>query len=225
MSEAAVLDREAAVFDSPDDRALIRREAAADASFGRKIAQMLRAPDGEERVAVFAKQAVLNEIDPKQFPQTRGSWNLLRAATRKLMEELPPAIVASVSKMPLQDRAKALEAIQSGQAFPFKPVTLGELGQFEIVGSLINSVAGAAATAYSAYLNSSTQKQIADMQLEAQKRQLQAQMAMANAQTAMANASISQPIQSALSTLQMDMGGIPLWMLALGVYLFFKYKE
>lgn len=234
-----VLDREAAIFDSPDDRLLIKREADADPAFGRRLLTILQSPDGEEKVATFAKMAALNEIDPRQFPETAGSWPKLRAATRQLVAELPNAIITHIEGMPLEERLAAIQAIENGDSFPFAKLSLGELGQWDIIGSIVGAVAGAATSVYNNKLQTDTARQIAKMQLEAQQAQINAQISMANAQQAMANANVAmlpaaiqapvqvaqQAIQSVASVLQSDMGGgVPLWMLALGVYLFFKYK-
>jgi hypothetical protein len=233
------LEREAAIFESPDDRLLIKRESDADPKFGRLLLTMLQGPDGEEHVATFAKMAALNEIDPRQFPETAGTWPKLRAATRQLVAELPKAIIKHIEGMPLEERLAALQSIQNGDSFPFQKVSLGDLGQWDIIGSIVGAVAGAATSVYNNKLQTDTARQIAKMQLDAQQAQINAQISMANAQQAMANANVAmlpaavqapvQAAQQAISTvanaLTMDMGGgVPLWMLALGVYLFFKYK-
>ncbi len=237
MNSEAPLETETAIFDSPDDRLLIRREASADPRFARKVAQMLREPDGEEKVAIFAKQAILNELDPRQFPETRGYWTLLRTTARKIVDELPAAIARGVAKMTPAEREHAAQMVKAGGT-PLLVPNIGELGQFEIIGSLVGAVAGAASSIYGNYLMTSTQKQIASMQLDAQQKQLDAQIAMANAQIAMSNAkaaqaaeasilpaAIVQPVQAVASALSTEVAGLPLWLLILGSVFALKYGK
>jgi hypothetical protein len=251
LSATAELNQKAMVFDSPDDRRLIAAEAAADPAFARKLSAMLSLPDGEKRVVMYARKAVLNELNPASYVETRGQWPKLRKAVSLLISELPRAITDAVDRMPADKRGEAISKIEkTGDVAGI--LGLGDLGQFEIIGQLIGVVAGAATSIYNAHLQTTTQKQIADMQLQANMAQIKAQEDMAQAQIAISNAQIAQalkatlpapiasaaqsvisalpaalqgPVGSVISAISTDVGGgIPLWLPALGIYLFFKYK-
>lgn len=237
MSDTATIEQAVTVFDKPDDRTLIKREAQADPRLAKVVAVMLREPDGERKVAEFAKAAVLNELNPKLFPETKGYWNLLRNSIRKVTEEMPRAIAATVARMTPEERAQAVKDVEAGRVPTFNPKMLGELGdlgQFEIIGSLVGSLVQAGASAYGAYVTNSTQRQIANMQLQAQQAQLNAQMDMARAQQAIAAAqaqqsiipeAIQQPVQAVASALSTDIGGMPLWFIAILGFFVLKYAK
>jgi hypothetical protein len=248
---AAVSDEEALVFDSPDDRRLIATEAASDPSFAKKISSMLAKPDGEKQVVMYARRAIINELNPSLYQETVGQWPKLRSAVSKLMIELPKAITSNIDQLPMDKRAQAIEALSSMGSSP-SSIGIGDLGQFDIIASLIGTLASATASVYSASIVSSTQKQIAADQLAANEQEIQAQEAAANAQTAVAKAQAAQAVQATLpapaagavqqviealptslqapvanivSMLSTDMGGgIPLWLVGVGVYLFAKNR-
>jgi hypothetical protein len=250
-SATADLDQKALVFDSPDDRRLIAAEAASDPAFARKLSAMLSLPDGEQRVVMYARKAVLNELNPASYPETRGQWPKLRSAVSKLIVELPRAITDIIDRMPVDQRIAAISKIrETGDVAGV--LGLGDLGQWEIIGQLVGAVAGAATSVYNTRLQATTSKQIADMQLQANMAQIKAQEDMAQAQIAISNAQVAQalkatlpapiagaaqsaisalpavlqgPVSSVVAAISTDIGGgIPLWLPALGIYLFFKYK-
>jgi len=239
--DTATIEKEAQVFEKQDDRSLIKKEAAADPRFARVVAAMLRENDGERKVADFAKRAIMNELNPKEYPETSGYWKLLREAARRATDALPAAIVKTVAKMTPEQRAADLKAVREGRLVTFNPSMLGELGelgQFEIIGSLVGSLAQAGASIYGSYLTNRTQQQISAMQFDAQKAQLQAQMDMARAQQAITAAqaqqaaeasilptAIAQPVQAVASALSTDVGGLPLWLIALGVAFALKFGK
>lgn len=236
------------VFQSPDDRRLIAAEAAADPVFARKVSAMLSQPDGESQVVAYAKKAILNEMDPSLYPETSGQWPKLRAAASKLTTELPKVIVDMVNQAPPEDRPAALQELSARCDEVL--FGMGELGQLEIIGQLIGAVASAGVSLYDAQLQSSTQKQIASMQLQANEQAIQAQEAEAAAQTAVAKAQAAQatqatlpppaataiqntiealptalqaPVASIVTMLSTDIGGgIPLWLAGLTIYLITK---
>lgn len=250
MTDAALEDK-ALIFDSPDDRRLIAAEAAANPVFARKLSAMLSEPDGERMVVMYARKAVLNELNPSIYPETRGQWPKLRAAVSKLIVELPRAITDAIDRMPLEDRTRALEEMSKARNIG-EVLGLGDLGQWEIIGQLVGAVAGAATSIYNTKLQNDTAKQIANMQLQANEQAIQAQIAQANAQKAIALAQTAQalqqtlpapiasaaqnvisslpeviqkPVSSIVGVLSTDIGGgIPIWMVGLGVYLYMKFR-
>jgi hypothetical protein len=194
------------IFRSKDDRDLILLEARNDPEFERQLSEVLKLPDGEEQVAISARKAVLNELSPDLYPEVKGHWPILRSVIQKSIA----AVKDSTSKQ--------IVTINPN------PKGLGELGQFDILGPLISAVAGAGASIYSAKIQSSTQKQIANEQLQANMQEIQAQEAMAAAQKAIAGAQTTQAVQAVLpavlaapvagviNTMQTDIGGgLQLW--------------
>jgi hypothetical protein len=208
------------IFRSKHDRDLILLEAKNDPEFERQLSEVLQLPDGEERVAISARKAFLNELSPDLYPEMAGSWPILRSVVSKAME----SVKSSNSKKTI--------------TIDPKPSGLGELGQFEILGPLISAVAGAGASIYSAHVQSVTQKQIANEQLQANMQEIQAQEAMAAAQKAIANAQMTQSVQAVLpaalatpvagviNTMKTEIGGgVQLWeALLLGYFLFQDLK-
>jgi hypothetical protein len=241
----STIDEEVLAFTSPDDRTLIATEASSDPAFAKKISAMLSRPDGEKRVVMYARKAIINELDPSSYPETRGQWPKLRSAVDKLSKEIPKAIVDYVDSLPLDQRVAALENIASkGASFT---AGLGELGQLDIIASLIGTVVSAGVSVYNAQVVSSTQQQIAAKQLAANEQAIQANESIANAQAAVAKANAAQAVQATLpapaanavqqviealptslqapvaglvSLLSTDVGGgIPIWLVGLVVYM------
>ena len=206
------------IFRSKDDRDLILLEAKNDPEFERQLSEVLKLPDGEEQVTISARKAFLNELSPDLYPEMAGHWPILRTVVTKAMD----AVKNSTS--------------QKVVTIDPKPSGLGDLGQFDILGPLISAVAGAGASIYSASVQSSTQKQIANEQLQANMQEIQAQEAMAAAQKAIANAQTTQavqavlpaalatPVAGAINALKADVGGgFQMWeVLLLG---YFVVKE
>lgn len=210
-------------FESADDRALIEEEAATDPVFAKRLKVTLAFPDGEKRIAISARKAIVNELNPDLYPETCGLWKRLRFVVRDLMQFVGDSVHGIELEAAI--RKEAVSRLSG----------LGDLGQFEIIGQLI----GAVANVYSARIQSSAAKEIASEQLAAQMAQIQAQESMARAQTAMANAQIAQTgapgqaasaasslatnVASAASNMidtisQPVVAGIPLWVILLGVF-------
>jgi hypothetical protein len=241
----STVEEDVLVFDSPDDRHLIQVEAAADPAFAKKISAMLSRPDGEKQVVMYARKAIVNELNPSAYPETRGQWPKLREAVSRLSTEIPKAIVDHVDSLPLEDRVKALESISS--RVESLTASLGELGQLDIIASLIGTVVNAGVSVYNAQVISSTQKKIANQQLQANELEIQQSQDIANAQAAVAKAKAAQAVQATLpapaatavqnviealptslqapvaglvSLLSTDVGGgIPAWLVGVVIYM------
>lgn len=215
-----VIEGQVNIFRSKNDRDLILLEAKNDPEFERQLSEALKLPDGEERVAISARKAVLNELSPDLYPEMAGTWPILRSVVLKTIDSTKDSTYQKVVKIDP------------------KPSGLGDLGQFEILGPLISAVAGAGASIYGATLQSKTQKQIANEQLQANMQEIQAQEAMAAAQKAIANAQTTQAVQNVLpsalavpvagviNTMKTDIGGgLQLWeALLLGYFIVKEIK-
>lgn len=208
------------IFRSKDDRDLILLEAKNDPEFERQLAEVLKLPEGEELVSISARKAVLNELDPGLYPEMAGAWPILRSVARKAMESVGTST------------SKKVDKLASGQK------GLGDLGQFDILGPLITSIAGAGASIYGASVQSSTQKYIANEQLQANMQEIQAQQAMAAAKNAISNAqttvavqnvlpsALAAPVAGVINTLTSDIGGgVKVWeAMLLGYFLMKEFK-
>jgi hypothetical protein len=202
------------VFDSPDDRTLLLKEADADPIFAKRLQVTLAFPDGEKRVALSARKAVANELDPHLYPETRGSWRRLRAVVRDLIAFTSDSIRGSS----ISEKIREVGVSNLGE--------LGELGQWDIIGQVVGAVVQAGASVYTAYNQQQATKQIQQMQLNAQMQQIQAQENIAKAQAAInsAQTGLLAPVKNAVASVA-DMAstpvmGVPLWVIAIGLYLF-----
>jgi len=237
------------------DRRLISEEMEANPSFGKRIAATLRRPNGERLVALSAKKAIANEFDRSLFPETRGDWTQLRKHATALVHAMPGIIETEIDKLPLGLKMEMVRAIGRGEqpVIQFGIQGLNDLGQFEIIASLIGSVAGAASSIYGSKVTASAQKDIAKIQADTAMKDLQAQMNIANAQQAINQAKVAQQVAEAqkieaqtaqikattaqaevgtvVGTLTKDIGGgVPLWVLpmalgVLGLVLYFVFKK
>lgn len=231
------------------DHRLIREEAAANPAFGRKLEAMIDRPNGAALLDTSARRAVLNELNPREFPQSKGEWTVLRKQMRLLLRDIPKGIDESISKLTLEEKTRALEAyakdgVQVHAQMAEYPVE--SLGQFaEIIGAVV----GAATSIYGARLSASTATQIAKIRADGEAKSLAVQTTIAKAQMAIQGAQVKQlqeltqqtdaatssgakPATSApsgiVALVTKDIGGgIPLVApvaLGLGVVLYFVFK-
>lgn len=223
------------------DIALIAEESKANPAFGRRISSLLRQPGGERTVAISARKAIANQLDPKMYPETRGQWMVLRRKTMQVAAAMPAIVDQMVAKMPLSAKLEAVRAISRGEKPTMVLAGIGELGQFEILGSIIGSIAGAGASIYGSKVTSSAQKDIAKIQADAAIQSAQAQVAIANAQAAISQAQAQQLTQAAnIATAQSPTGfltadiggGVPMWAipaglatLGIGAAIFFSFRR
>lgn len=208
------------------DADLIAEEARSDPAFGQKLVSMLRQPGGERLLSISARKAMANAFNPKLYPETKGQWDVLRRRAHALAESMPGIVDKIVSKMPFSEKMDAVRAIAQGEQPRMVIAGMGELGQFEIIGSLISTVAGVGGSIYNAKVTASAQQDIAKIQANAAIQGAQAQMAVANAQAAIEQAKaaqLTQAAQIAQSTsptgfLTKDIGGgVPLWAVPAGI--------
>jgi hypothetical protein len=204
------------------DRQHIAAEAKASPAFGRKLDVMLRQPAGEKMAAISARKAIANQFNPTLYPESRGEWPILRREATKLAEAMPGIVQQIVEKMPFSEKMAAVRLIAQGDSPRMVVASMGDLGQFEIIGSIIGTIAGGAASIYSSSITASAQRDIAAMQADTAIKSAQAQMAIASAQAAIQQAQAVQMTQATASStpagfLTQDIGaGIPMWALPAG---------
>lgn len=194
------------------DRKILIEEVNADPAFCAKVARaMATLPDWGHQIAASAKEAIANEMNPSKFRHRAGMWPRLRARAQALVEAVSAALAKG--KVPVGT------VRMSG---------LGDLGQWDIIASLVGSIGTAAANVYGASITARTQQQIANTQAQAAMQAAQAQISMANAAQAMqsANAAIN-PVSSALQSLTTGtVAGIPLLAFpALGLIIYFANQK
>lgn len=187
---------------TPGDREIIEKEIKSSPATAAMIQQFMDS-GGPHAVADFARRAFANEMDSKLFPETKGYWPELRATVQKLLVALPNAMRQAANEMSLDDKLKFAEQIAAGKKLRLQladyPVeTLMGLGQFEIIGSIVSSVAGAASSVYSAKVVADAKKAIAKIQAETELKQLNVSMTLAKAQAAVqgAQGKILEDVQS-----------------------------
>lgn len=216
------------------DRRILLEETEGDPSFCGKVMAAAKSPDFAHKISESAKRAIANELNPKLFPESKGSWPKLRARVRDLMETVPAAIDKAVAKLTLKEKLAIVRKIAAGQVPAQGVAGLGELGQWDIIGSLVGAVSGAAASVYNAKVTAEAQEDIAKLQATAAMQGAQAQMAIASANAAIAQAQAQQaatasPVSSAVASLTTStVGGVPVLLIAipvLGAIAYFAFKK
>jgi hypothetical protein len=202
------------------DRKILIDEVNADPAFCAKVARaMATLPDWGHQIAASAKEAIANEMDPSKFRNRAGMWPKLRARAQALVEAVSTAMAQG--KVPVSATPRL-----SG---------LGDLGQWDIIASLVGSVVTAGANVYGATVTANAQQTIARQQAQAAMQAAQANIAMSNAATAMQSAnaamnpisSVLAPVSTALQTLATgSIAGIPLLAFpAVGLIIYFANKK
>lgn len=210
-------------FPNPLDQQLLELECKNDPAFEAELAELLQETGGMQSVIDAAKKAIVNDIDPTQYPEMEGSWPMLRNVARDIYD----AITAVPT--PTQPRSYGTPLSGLGQDLS---------GILTAVAPLLGTLASAGASVYAAKQQQEAQQYIAQQQLNANMAEIKAQEAMAAAQTAIANNQttqavssvlppvIAQPVAGAINALTAPVttgSGIQIWELLLGGYLFMKY--
>ena len=215
-----------------DDRQILEEEAAADPAFCRVVLKMMSVdPQWDHNISASAKAAAENEINPSKG--RKGGWPRLRARVRDLISSVASQAVQAASQLTPAERFLTVKQIAAGQLKTKPPAMsgLGDLGQWDIIGSLVGNLVTVGAGIYGATVTADAQKDIAKLQANAAMQNAQAQIALANANAAIANAQVQMsPVSSAISTLTTSsIARIPVIVpvgiaLALGLWLAFGGK-
>jgi hypothetical protein len=208
------------------DRLLIIEEAMADPAFGDQLSQVLSQEGGVKAVALCMRHAVVNEMNPRLYPESKGMWPVLRKTVVAVAQSMPDIVEKELAKLPLETLTEMLKMVAAGKS-PF--VAVSGMGQFDF-GGLLTSVINAGAKLYETRLVNTTQTRIANIQAGAATATLDAQIKIANAQTAIAEAQARQATESSIITKDIG-GGIPFWTIpigllvaGLGVLIYFKTR-
>lgn len=217
----AAVESQVNAFGSKANRDLIILEAKNDPEFERQLLKVLKLPDGEDRIVVSAHKAVLNELNPMLYPEMAGSWPILRSVILKVIERVGKSTSDDISSIPKDYKQKGL----------------GDFGQYDFLGPLLNTIISTGSSLYGSYSQQSTARDLERMRLQANMEAVKAQEAMAAAQTAIAHAQTSQainnylpasiagPAASVVEALTSDLGGgITVWEALIAAYFIFKFK-
>ena len=213
-----------------DDRRILLEETAADPLFCGKVAELMATdPDWAHKVSASAKEAAAIELDPSRRDGPKKAWPLLRARVRDLANAIAQQARSLAAKLTPAERLAVVRQIATGRFRAPAPLRgLGELGQWDIIGSLVGSLATAGANLYGAKVTADAQEDIAKLQASSAMQGAQAQMAIAsaNAAIAQAQAQVSSPIAALTSS---TIAGVPvivpvLGVIALGLWLAFGRK-
>lgn len=212
------------------DRQAVAEEAESNRAFRASLVRISKHPGWEHKVSQSAKCALLNEIDPSKCRDYAGKWGRLRSRLRKLLDEIPAQVDRSISSMTFPEKMEVVRKVASGRRPGPSLSGLGELGQWDIISSLVGSVSGAAANVYTARVTTEAQKDIAKIQASAAMQDAQTAMSIQNAQASINAAKTAQagmfgPISSMVSA---TVGGIPVWIIAipaLGAAVWFLFKK
>jgi hypothetical protein len=200
-----------------DDRLILLEEAEADPGFCARVAKcMATQPDWAHRISASAKEAIANELDPSRYPARKGSWPKLRARTRSLLVGVKKGVEDAAAALSFEQKMAVVRKVAAGTAIPKPASGLSGLGQWDIIGNLIGTVANVGASIYSANVTANAQRDIAQMQADSAMRSANAQIAMANAQAAI-NAAQGQvganPLSSVVSSITSGtIAGVPAWL-------------
>jgi hypothetical protein len=179
------------------DQRQIMEEIEENPAFGRKVTAALHRHGGHKALAASAKRAILNELNHKEHPESKGEWVTMRRRLRVLLRDLPAAINKQVDSMTLRQKTAALMALARGGA---PNLQLGAEAPVASSGSMwgdvIGSVVKAAAGIYTAKLDSSTQKSISKINYQSEAAQAAGAAQIAQAQAALAAAQAAQAAQA-----------------------------
>jgi len=207
-----------------DDRLILLEETGADPAFCREVARMMaQDPNWAHKLSASAKAAAESVLNPEKYPGSRRTWPKLRARVLDLATEVAVQARRLASQLTPKERFALVKRISAGEFRAPKDVKgLGDLGQWDIIGSLVGSLATAGANVYGSMVTADAQQDIAKLQASAAMQSAQAQIAMAQANAAIAAAQVqvSNPVTSTLSTLTSStVAGIPVLVPIIGVIL------
>ena len=217
-----------------DDRQIVVEETSADPVFCRFVAKLMETqPDWAHRLSASAKAAADSVLNPSKRYGGQHAWPKLQARVRELSNEVAQQAQRLAAQLTPAERFALVKRIAAGEFRVPKDLRgLGDLGQWDIIGSLVGSLATAGASLYGAKVTANAQEDIAKLQASAAMQGAQAQIAIAQAQAsiAQAQAQVSSSISSAVSSLtSTTVAGVPiivpiLGAVAIGLWLAFGRK-
>ncbi len=177
------------LFPTIDQRQMIE-EIDANPGFGKKLTAMLHDRNAVPLVMASAKRAILNELNPKDHPESKGEWKTLRKRFNILVNDLPATIDKHVKSMTPAQRMGVVKAIaehgapslQLGATAPAPAAPTYPDSTGGIIGGIVSAIAGAAGSIYAAKITTDAQKDVAKIQANTAQQSLQMQQQMAQNQ-------------------------------------------
>lgn len=236
---------------SGKEKQMIREELQENPRFKMLVDAARQTKNPRKALKLSAQRALVNEMDPKQYPESQGTWTKLRKKLRKGRAALPGIIQKELGKLKtLEQKTAYLKAMVASKEGAKKvnladfDEALGGMGFYDLIGSLASTAAGI----YGSKLTADAQKDIAKIQAGAAMASVKAQTAIAEAQQAIAAARVAQAKEQKEAALvareieaektaqkkvagviTAEVGGIPMWAiilalaaLGIGAFVFFK---
>jgi hypothetical protein len=212
------------------DRLLITEEAMADPAFGEQLSQVLSQEGGVKAVALCMRHAVVNEMNPRLYPESKGMWPVLRKTVVAVAKSMPEIVEKELARLPLETLTEMLKMVAEGKS-PFSVAVsgmgAGEFGWGSLFGSLIEAGAGI----FEKKLAGATAVKIEGIKAGGAAATMDAQARIAEAQKAIAEAQAASA-PTAANILSADIGmGVPFWAVAVpailiaGVSIYFVVKK
>lgn len=205
------------------ERKLIAQELATSDSFKKHFSNLLRASDPVKAIGEDAMKAVVNEFNSKDYPETKGQWQVLRGTIRNVVGNIHSMLVESAKDLTPSERQRLIDSITAGD---FTSIGLGAdaaapvpAAGGDFLSSLIGTLGTSLTTIYGAQLQAHAAQNIAQINAQSaqnqaaaaqQTAQLQQQMAAAQAAMSGGSSSVSSGFMTG------TVGGIPTWALAAG---------
>lgn len=219
------------LFPNIDQRQMIE-EMDANPAFGKKLTAMLHDQNAVPLVMQSAKRAILNELNPKEHPESKGEWTTLRKRFNLLVNDIPAAVDKQIKSMSPAQKMAVVKVIAQGgeiglQLGAAAPVPAAPAAGGDMWGSIIGSIAQAAGSVYAAKITTDAQKDVAKIAANTATQTAAMQQQMAQSQLLIEAAKAkAAAVGSALTS---DVGGIPIWTIpvglgVLGLVLYFVFK-
>jgi hypothetical protein len=200
----------------------------ADPAFGDQLSQVLSQEGGVKAVALCMRHAVVNEMNPRLYPESKGMWPVLRKTVVAVAQSMPDIVEKELAKLPLETLTEMLKMVAAGRS-PFV-VSVSGMGLFDL-GSLFGSLIEAGAGIFEKKLAGATAVKIEGIKAGGAAATMDAQARIAEAQKAIAEAQAASA-PTAANILSADIGmGVPFWAVAVpailiaGVSIYFVVKK
>jgi len=198
------------------EQKLITQELAASTSFANHFASLLHASNPVKAIGNDAMKAIANEFNPRDYPETRGRWEILRRTIRNVVGHYRSTLMDSINNLTPSERQRLIASIAAGD---FSAIGLSDAAAPDFLTSLVNTLGSSLTTLYGAKLQGDAAKDIAKINAQsaqntaaAAQQAAQMQQQMAAAQAAMYGGAAGGGSSSAPGSI----GGIPTWAVATG---------
>ncbi len=218
------------------DRQMVIDEAKGNPSFCAAIARCMGEANWQEKLARSAKEAIVNQMDPRRFPGSKGKWPKLRLKVDELVAAAHTSVKRALASMTPEQKLATARLVAGGA--PAASISglgdLGDLGFFDVLASLVTTVAKVGGDLYTADLMADSREDLAKIQANTAIRTATTNQAITSAQAAieasrLQQAAIQSPVGAAISTLTTStVAGVPVMLIAIpliGVVVYLLTKK